>query len=52
MSPVLIKLEEKLETIQWIFYLETSKYLKKYASYEKNGCDKNFLFLMENPNMQ
>ena len=26
------------------FYFETSKYLKKYASYEKNAYNKNFLF--------
>ena len=28
----------------FFFYLETSKYLKKYASYEKNVHNKNFLF--------
>ena len=28
----------------WVFYLETSKYLKKYASYERNVFNKNFLF--------
>ena len=32
---------------RWVFYLETSKYLKTYASCEKNVLNKNFIFLKE-----
>ena len=31
----------------WVFYLETSKYLKKYVLYEKNVRNKNVIFEAE-----